>query len=257
MNLEQTLCAKTPLVEMYSHEPMDHRVFFKMEAYHPCGSFKLRGMEYACRQAVKRGAKMLISSSGCNAGLAVAYSGMKLGVPVTVLIPETSGEDVIAKLRAYQANVVLFGTEWEQADQRAKAMEKEDPSCAYIHPHDMADVWTGHAAIIDELKEQCEEQPDLICCSVGGGGLLNGLIEGLERNRWNDTSILAIEPRGTESFYKAVEAGSLVEMETLTSIAHSLGAKKVCAKSLENAKTKKIIPYLVEDRDAINACKTM
>lgn len=57
-----------------------------MDALQPSGSFKIRGIGYHCTKAVReRGCTRLVSSSGGNAGLAVAYSGRRLGVPVTVV----------------------------------------------------------------------------------------------------------------------------------------------------------------------------
>src|SRR5437868_3758519 len=60
-------------------------IFLKMEACQPTGSFKVRGLGLACQEAVAKGAKHLIASSGGNAGLAVAYAGKLMGIPVTVL----------------------------------------------------------------------------------------------------------------------------------------------------------------------------
>ena len=65
-------------------------VYVKLDALQPSGSFKLRGIGYACQAAVRRGATTLVSSSGGNAGLAVAYSGQRLGAPVAVVVPETT-----------------------------------------------------------------------------------------------------------------------------------------------------------------------
>ena len=60
-------------------------VFLKMEALQPCGSFKLRGIGSACQAAVAGGASRLVSSSGGNAGLAVAHAARAMGVPATVV----------------------------------------------------------------------------------------------------------------------------------------------------------------------------
>jgi hypothetical protein len=60
-------------------------VFLKLEASQPSGSFKLRGIGATCAAAVAAGAPRLVSSSGGNAGLAVAHSARALGVPCTVV----------------------------------------------------------------------------------------------------------------------------------------------------------------------------
>ena len=64
-------------------------VWLKMEALQPSGSFKLRGVGHACEHYALRGARRFVSSSGGNAGVAAAHAGRRLGVPVTVVVPET------------------------------------------------------------------------------------------------------------------------------------------------------------------------
>jgi L-serine/L-threonine ammonia-lyase len=79
----------------------------------------------------------------------------------------------------------VFRDNWNEADTEARRHLSED--AIYIHPFDGQDIWNGHATIIDELKEQMKGvKPGLVVCSVGGGGLLAGLILGLQRNNWDD-----------------------------------------------------------------------
>ena len=70
--------------------PMSHAcgstVFLKMEALQPPGSFKIRGIGHACEEHARRGAKRFVSFSGGNAGIAVAYAGRCLSVPVVVVV---------------------------------------------------------------------------------------------------------------------------------------------------------------------------
>src|SRR5262245_32642172 len=82
---------ETPLLESRALSLHAHRsVWLKVEALQPSGSFKTRGIGHACREYARRGARRFISSSGGNAGLAVAYAGRRLGVPVTVVVPQTT-----------------------------------------------------------------------------------------------------------------------------------------------------------------------
>lgn len=80
-------------------------VFLKMEALQPCGSFKLRGLGAAAQAAVAGGATRLVSSSGGNAGLAVAHAARALGVPATVVLPRSTPDFVRRRLEAYGAAV--------------------------------------------------------------------------------------------------------------------------------------------------------
>lgn len=203
MTNQTQLYIKTPLLDMLYDKLEDKKIQFKMEAYQPTGSFKLRGIECACCDALSKGASHLLSSSGGNAGLAVSYVGQKLGVPVTVILPETSSETVINTLRLQGSKVIVYGKDWDEAHQYALSVVAQDSNTAYIPPFDHPKLWEGHATLVDELTEQCSQQPDLIILSVGGGGLLNGVIEGLVRNHWENTHVLAVETKGAESFYKS------------------------------------------------------
>jgi L-serine/L-threonine ammonia-lyase len=67
-------------------------IWLKMEALQPPGSFKIRGVGLVCQTHAQRGVKRFISSSGGNAGIAVAYAGRQLGISVTVVVPQTTTE---------------------------------------------------------------------------------------------------------------------------------------------------------------------
>jgi L-serine/L-threonine ammonia-lyase len=247
------LYKKTPLIDMTSIDHQDQVVKLKMEAYQPSGSFKIRGVEHMCRWAIDQGATRLVSSSGGNAGLSVAYVGKKLDIPVIVVVPKTTSNETVDKLKKEKAEVIIHGEVWDEADRYARSILNEKNS-AYIPPFDHPKLWEGHATLIDELKEECESQPDLIILSVGGGGLLNGVMEGLIRNQWTDTQVLAVETEGAGSFYASYKADQLKTLDKIDTIATSLGAKRVSEKALDNVRKYKITPCLVTDKAATNAC---
>lgn len=244
------LYLKTPLIDLR----LDHgkTVHCKMEAYQPSGSFKLRGIENLMRHALADGAERFVSSSGGNAGLSAAYAGRKLSTEVTVVVPETTPPFIVKRLEGEGARATVHGESWDEA--HTYALSLIDENTAYVPPFDHPKLWEGHATIVDELKQQCTEQPDLIVLSVGGGGLLCGVVEGLVRNGWEDTHILAVETGGAASLYKSVQADRLVTLTAIESIATSLGAKKVADKALEYAQQYNVTPYLVTDEAAMHAC---
>ncbi len=228
-------------------------VWLKMEAYQPTGSFKLRGVGVLCRRAVERGAKSLISSSGGNAGLAVAYAGARLGVPVTIFVPRSTSELTIARLRDEGALVEVHGAAWDDA--HARALELAQASGAeYVHPFDHPDLWDGHATMIDEVKKD-GPKPGAVVVAVGGGGLLVGVLVGLERNGWGDVPVLAVETEGAASYAAALKAGAPVELPAITSVARSLGARRVCDEAVAWSKRRPIVSWLVSDRAAVAACR--
>lgn len=250
----KNLYVKSPLVEVTEGKIEGKKISLKMDTAQPSGSFKIRGMQFACLAAVENGAKKFLSSSGGNAGLAVSYAGYKLGVPVTVVLPVTTPATVIKKLESFGSTVIVNGAAWDEAHAYCLELCENDKEFAYIPPFDDAKLWEGHSTIVDELVEQCDSQPDLIILSVGGDGLMNGVVEGLIRNNWEDTDVLAVETYGADSLYQTAEAGELITLDDITSIAKSLGAKQVAQKTLDNVKNYNVIPYRVTDKSAALAC---
>ncbi len=242
----------TPLIEsLFVGKNLRAKVWLKIEALQSCGSFKARGIGYACKKYIADGAKALVSSSGGNAGLAVAYSGRRLGIPVTVVVPKTTKKRAIDLIKLEGAEVIVTGNNWDDAHLHAMTLSKNE--VAYIHPFDDPIIWEGHASIIDEISN-VGITPDAVVLSVGGGGLLCGVVEGLKRNNWKDIPILAVETKGADSFRAAFLANKHVGIDSIRSIATSLGAKKIAKRAFELLNEHQIISHVVTDDDAVNGC---
>lgn len=243
----------TPLLESRALSLAAQRtVWLKMEALQPPGSFKIRGIGHACQIHAQRGAKRFVSSSGGNAGMAVAYAGRMLGVPVTVVVPQTTTARAQELLRLENADVIVHGASWQEANELALSMVGAED--AFLHPFDDPLLWSGHASMIDEVAH-AGVVPDAVVLSVGGGGLLSGVAEGMARNGWEQVPIIAVETEGAASFHAAVQAGQTVALDAITSIASSLGAKRVCEQSLQYAQKRPVQSALVSDTSALDACE--
>ena len=223
-------------------------VWLKMDALQPTGSFKIRGIGHACAEYQRRGAKRFISSSGGNAGIAAAYAGRKLGVPVLVVVPESSSARARALIAREGAQLLVHGASFAEA--HAHALSLAGVGDAFIHPYDDALVWEGHASIVDEIAAT-GVKPDAIVLSVGGGGLLSGVIAGLRRQGWDDVPVIAVETAGADAFAQSVLAGRQVELAAITSIATSLGARSVTPQALTLAHEHPVRSYVVSDNDAV------
>ncbi|MBS1155485.1 MAG: Pyridoxal-5-phosphate-dependent protein beta subunit [Proteobacteria bacterium] len=248
-----SLHIQTPLFESRSLSAAARRsVWLKLEALQPSGSFKLRGMGHACETYLALGAQRFVSSSGGNAGLAVAYAGRRLGVPVTVVVPETTTERAKELLHQENAEVVVHGASWQEANAYAQSLLGS--SDAFLHPFDDPLLWRGHASMMDEVA-QAGLKPDVILLSVGGGGLLCGVVEGMHRNGWQNIPVLAVETEGTASFNAAIKAGQVVELERISGVATSLGAKRICDRAWQWSQTYPIQSIVISDSSALDACE--
>ncbi|MEL6558321.1 MAG: pyridoxal-phosphate dependent enzyme [Bacteroidota bacterium] len=249
--MNQTLYKNTPLYQShYLKAAYNRNVFYKMDCYQPSGSFKIRGMEVICRDYIAKGKTEFVASSGGNAGYSLAYVGMKLKVKVKVIVPETTASRMVTKIKELGADVEVIGKDWNEAHQHATALSKER-DLPYISPFDHPLLWQGHSSVIDECAAEIAE-PDKIIVAVGGGGLINGVFEGMKRNGWNSL-VIAAETTGAASFAASYRSGKLVALDKIDTIATSLGAKQIASQTLELAKNQHVSPYVISDQKALLA----
>jgi L-serine/L-threonine ammonia-lyase len=242
----------TPLLKSNAlSKCLNKPVWLKIDAMQPSGSFKARGIGFACQQYKKQGARLLISSSGGNAGLAVAYSGRQLDVPVKVVVPTTTKPRAIELIESEGAEVIVKGEHWLEAHEYA--MSLVDEQSAYLHPFDDPLIWQGHASIIKEVLD-ANVKPDCVVLSVGGGGLYCGVVQGLQQAGLAHVPILAMETKGADSFYQAVHSNRHIAIDGITSIATSLGATKIAEQAFKYAQTHPTVSELVSDEQAVAAC---
>ena len=245
--MHQPLYVNTPLIRSKLHSD----VFYKLECDQPSFSFKIRGMERLCRFHLEKGVKRFIASSGGNAGYSLAYVGQQLGVDVSVIVPSTTSSYMMDKIVSLGAKVEMFGDVWDEANVRALVIA-EKTGAVFVSPFDDPLLWDGHSTIIDECKIQMKK-PDHLVVSVGGGGLLCGIIEGLKRNLWSDVKITTVETTGAASFYESWKAQKVVELKEINTIANTLGAKRITEKALSLANQFQVTPLLVSDDEAVKA----
>jgi L-serine/L-threonine ammonia-lyase len=194
----------------------------------------------------------LAVASGGNAGIAVAYAGRHLRIPVTVVVPETTSEHAKALIRLENGEVIVHGASWQEANALAQSMIAE--RSAFIHPFDDPLLWRGHASMIDEVTRAGIE-PDAVVLSVGGGGLLCGVVEGLRRNGMEHVPVIAVETAGADSFAQSLAAGHRVTLAAITSIATSLGARQVCEQAFRWSTLHAVKSAVVSDAASVFACK--
>jgi L-serine/L-threonine ammonia-lyase len=203
------------------------------------------------------------SSSGGNAGLAAVIAARDLGYPCTVVVPLSTKPMMISKLRAAgAADVIQQGASWFDADTylRKNYIDNQDTQHSsrrniYLCPYDHPEIWKGAATMVSEMVNQlpprdpsstCNFPADAIVCSVGGGGLFNGIVEGVDNylqsqamngngNARRNVKVLAAETHGADSLALSLRKGSLQSLPGITSLATSLGAVCVAEKTFQYA----------------------
>ncbi|KAK4611882.1 L-serine dehydratase [Fulvia fulva] len=280
---------ETPLVWSRSiSKAAGCNVYLKLENTQPSGSFKSRGIGNFLKARLAESAAQghgkpthFFCSSGGNAGLACVHAAVTLSCPATIVVPLSTSDYMIQKLRdAGAKDVIQIGKSWFEADQYLKETllpkaSESGENAVYTPPFDHPDIWAGNATVIDEIAKQLPEvdrhypvvakepnsissaAPDAIVCSVGGGGLFNGIMQGVAKNfSSSPPHIIATETFGADSLAQSFQAGELITLPAITSIATTLGARTVSRQAFEYAMDKKAVTCAVfEDKDAVDACR--
>ena len=94
----------------------------------------------------------------------------------------------------------VAGNVWDEAHART-LQEATRPGVALVHPFDHPIIWSGHATMIAECRRQMSIVPDAVVLSVGGGGLMCGVLEGLHAidDAWTNVPLICVETTGTAS----------------------------------------------------------
>lgn len=227
-------------------------VWLKMDALQPSGSFKLRGVGRLVQQAAAEGVREIVCASGGNAGFAAAYAARALGLAVTIVLPETSSSAVAEKIGARGATVLRRGAAFDEANAFAMALAAER-GARHVHPFDHPLLWAGHSTLIDEVLAEGLAF-DAVITAVGGGGLYCGIVQGLKRHDLHEVPVVAMETLGADSLSQSLRAGHAITLPAITSIATSLGARRVADEALRLAQDHPTISLTVSDREATDAC---
>ncbi|EIW85269.1 tryptophan synthase beta subunit-like PLP-dependent enzyme [Coniophora puteana RWD-64-598 SS2] len=201
------LWRETPLVPSHHiSEILNRSAYLKLDMFQPSQSFKYRGISHfgqKMKEIHGPSAHFVIASSG-NAGLAAAMTAKDLGLRCTVYLHEGVSEETQAALRRQKAEVIIVGKVYLDSLQAMRNDMKKDPHAVTVPAYDDPLIWEGHASMIQEIREQLVAKPDVIFCSVGGGGLLGGVLTGCRNAGWDDIPIVAIETHGSNCFYQTM-----------------------------------------------------
>ncbi len=197
----------------------DDGVWFKLEQLQHTGSFKARG---AFNRILAAGEQIaVVTASGGNAGLAVAYAAREFGLTARVYVPATAPAVKVAKLRQLGAAVELVGEKYADAYDAA-VKDAADSGALFCHAYDHPDICAGQGTLGLELLEQTGGL-DTILVAVGGGGLLAGVAAAVEGR----ARVVGVEPRTIPTLHSALAAGEPVTVGVGGVAADSLGASRL------------------------------
>lgn len=172
---------ETMLVRSYTFSKMANaNVFLKYENLQKTGSFKIRGASNKIAKMIEQGdCSDVIASSAGNHAQGVACAANKFNMNATIVMPKHAPVAKVHATRGYGANVVLYGSCYDEAHEKALEIQKEK-DCKFIHPYDDIDIIAGQGTLGLELLEQLPDV-DIILVPAGGGGLLAGVATAVKK----------------------------------------------------------------------------
>jgi len=219
---------RTPLLELgrMLRAPLPWDVVLKLESLQVTGSFKPRGALNALLSLpasdIEGG---VVTASGGNHGLGVAYAARTLGVPATVYVPETAPQVKRERIAAWGATVRLAGREYAQAAAAAH-QDAQHNGRPYLHAYADAAIIAGQGTVALEFVDDAGmPYLDYLLVAVGGGGLIAGMATAVSDQPW--LTVVGIEPEGAATLHAAWDAGEPVDILRLDSFAaDALGARR-------------------------------
>ena len=206
------------------------RVLLKREDLQPVFSFKIRGAynRIVRLSDAERAAGVICASAG-NHAQGVALSARRLGMSATIVMPVTTPPIKIDAVRWFGGKVVLHGDTFEEAHDRARALEKAE-GLTFVHPYDDPEVIAGQGTIGMEILHQHPEPIEALFVPIGGGGLAAGVASYVKFLR-PETKVIGVEPADAASMKAAFTAGQRVVLDRVGLFADGTAVRQVGAET--------------------------
>ena len=229
---------RTPLLRL-NVDSAPAEIYLKLENLQPIGSFKIRGAANAIAHLgadqLKRG---VVTASAGNMAQGVAWCARSLGIPCTVIAPDTAPDAKVHAIERLGGRVIKvpFGDWWRAFAERAFPGVEG----TFIHAFDDPHVMAGNGTVALEILEDLED-PDAVVIPWGGGGLTCGIASALrelsaEQKLRRPCRIFAAEVETAAPLAASLDAGTPTEVEYQPSWVDGIGAKAVFPQMFERAR---------------------
>eukprot|EP01105_Mastigella_eilhardi_P020482 TRINITY_DN4883_c0_g3_i1.p1 TRINITY_DN4883_c0_g3~~TRINITY_DN4883_c0_g3_i1.p1 ORF type:complete len:448 (+),score=146.20 TRINITY_DN4883_c0_g3_i1:39-1346(+) len=219
---------KTPLVRSETLERVvDNKnvdLYLKMESFQRTGAFKERGaLNKLLLLTPEERASGVVAASAGNHAQGVAFHAGRLGVKATIVMPETTPMIKVQSTKDYGANVVLKGSNFDEAYAHALQVQKES-GAVFVHPFNDFDVMCGQGTLGLELMEQ-NPYLDVIIVPIGGGGLISGILTAVKEVN-PKIKVVGVQSAALPSMRAALDAGKVVTVNAGYTLADGLSVKR-------------------------------
>ena len=166
---------RTPmLLSRTLSEIIGAEVWLKFENLQFTAAYKERGaLNKLLHLTQEERARGVIAASAGNHAQAVAYHGLRLGIPVTIVMPSPTPTIKVTQTEGHGARVILHGSMFDDAYAHARELEQKE-GLVFVHPFDDPHIVAGAGTLGIEMLEDAPEL-DTIVVPIGGGGLMSGV----------------------------------------------------------------------------------
>jgi threonine dehydratase len=200
-------------------------VRLKAELFQRTGSYKIRGplnrFGLLTDEEKQRG---VICSSAGNHAQGVALAAQLHGIPAVVVMAENATPSKIEATKGYGAEVVLFGSIWDEANAHALQLV-EERGLTYIHPFDHEDLIAGQGTLGLEIAEDWPDV-EVVVVPIGGGGLISGVSMAV-KSLLPHARIIGVESSGAPAMQRSIAAGERITLERVDCAIDGLVVKRV------------------------------
>lgn len=188
----------------------------KAELFQRVGSYKIRGpLNKFAQMSDEQKQRGVVCSSAGNHAQGVALAARIHGIRAVVCMATNATPSKIAATKRYGAEVVLYGTIWDEANEKAKELVR-DEGLVYVHPFDDEQLIAGQGTLGLEIVQDWPEV-DAIVVPIGGGGLISGV--SMAAKSFNPKiRIIGVESSDGPAMQKSVAAGRLETIDCKTVI---------------------------------------
>ena len=206
-------------------ERTGYEVFLKAEMLQRTGSYKIRGPlnKFAHLTAEQKERGVICSSAG-NHAQGVALAAAIQGIRAVVVMAANATPSKVGATRGYGAEVVLHGTIWDEANEKAKQL-CEERGLTYIHPFDDPDLIAGQGTLGLEIYDDLPDA-DVVVVPIGGGGLISGTAMALKSIN-PKIRVVGVESSGAPAMKLSVEAERLITLNSVDCVIDGLKVKRV------------------------------
>jgi threonine dehydratase len=191
-------------------------VRLKAELFQRVGSYKIRGpLNKFSQMSDEQKRRGVVCSSAGNHAQGVALAAKIHGIRAVVCMATNATPSKIAATRAYGAEVVLHGTIWDEANEKAKELVR-DEGLTYVHPFDDEQLIAGQGTVGLEIVQDWPEV-DAVVAPIGGGGLISGVSMAVKSHN-PAAKVIGVESSDGPAMQRSLEAGHLESIECNTII---------------------------------------